>query len=359
MKKIVFIHLLNDYSGSPKVLSQIVRNEVLNNSNIYLYTSKDDGFLSNITKNHFNFFYKRSNNKFFTLCTYILSQMDLFFKILKYKKEDMIYINTLLPFGAAMAARFKGCEIIYHIHETSIKPSVLKRFLRYVVSKTASKVIFVSNDLKSKESFENIKDEVIHNALEHNFLETASHYEYKYLHHDKFIVTMICSLKDYKGIPEFISICKKLEEQKDISFRLILNADQIEIDTYFNYDLPDNIEIFSRQKDLTKFYSNSSLVLNLSRVDQWVETFGLTIVEALAYGVPIICPPVGGPIEIVESDKEGYLISSYDIGKISNKILELSRDEDTCLRLSANGKEKVKSFSEKVFLEKIEKVIYE
>ena len=80
--KIIFIHLLNDFSGSPKVLSQIVKNYKNKNHDVELFTSKDEGFLSNIVDKHHNFFYKRFENKFLTLFSYTLSQFHLFFKIL-------------------------------------------------------------------------------------------------------------------------------------------------------------------------------------------------------------------------------------------------------------------------------------
>ena len=356
--KIIFIHLLNDFSGSPKVLSQIVKSYKNKTDDVEIFTSKDEGFLSNIVEKHHNFFYKRFENKFLTLFSYVSSQIDLFFKILKYKNKDVkIYINTLLPFGAALAGYITKKEVIYHIHETSIRPNILKKFLRYIVSITASKIIFVSNDLEQKEKFENKKSFVIHNALENSFLKIASKYTYNHMHDDKFVVMMICSLKDYKGIPEFLKIAKQLESNNHISFRLILNSEQNEIDKYFQNQKFKNIEIFSKQKDLEKFYSSSSLVLNLSRVDQWVETFGLTIVEALAFGIPVIVPPVGGPIEIVEDGIEGFLISSYEIDKLAKKIEELSNDEMTCINLSKNAKEKALIFSEDLFLEKIQKVV--
>ena len=358
MSKIIFIHLLNDFSGSPKVLSQIVKSYKNKTDDVEIFTSKDEGFLSNIVKKHHNFFYKRSENKFLTLFSYVSSQVDLFFKILKYKNQDVkIYINTLLPFGAALAGYITKKEVIYHIHETSIRPNILKKFLRYIVSITALKIIFVSNDLEQKEKFENKKSFVIHNALENSFLKIASKYTYSHKHNNKFVVMMICSLKDYKGIPEFLKIAKKLELHEHISFRLILNSEQNEIDDYFKNKKFKNIEIFSKQKDLEKFYSSSSLVLNLSRIDDCIETFGLTIVEAMAYGVPVIVPPVGGPIEIVEEDKEGFLISSYDVDKVAKKIEELANDEKLCMNLSSNARKKALDFSEDIFLENISKVI--
>ncbi len=45
MKKIVFVHLLNDYSGSPKVLSQVIRVGQNSGYEVDLYTGRsEDGF---------------------------------------------------------------------------------------------------------------------------------------------------------------------------------------------------------------------------------------------------------------------------------------------------------------------------
>ena len=100
-------------------------------------------------------------------------------------------------------------------------------------------------------------------------------------------------------------------------------------------------------------YKNAGLVLNLSRVDQWVETFGLTIIEAMAYGIPVIVPPVGGPSEIVGNNVEGYLISSYNTEQIANKIEALYQDNSLCMRLSQNAKLKSKKFDEATFYKQI------
>ena len=146
VKKIVFIHLLNDYSGSPKVLSQVIKACQKNGYETELYTGQgEDGFLSNITDKHYFYFYKRFENKYFTLVTYLLSQLSLFFKLFSYRNQEaVIYINTMLPFGAALAGKLTGQPIFYHIHETSLQPLILKRFLRFIVQITAKKVIFVS-----------------------------------------------------------------------------------------------------------------------------------------------------------------------------------------------------------------------
>jgi glycosyltransferase involved in cell wall biosynthesis len=348
-KKIIFIHLLNDYSGSPKVLSQVIKSiKEERNYEITLYTGKSkDGFLSGLIDNHYHYLYKRFENRYLTLITFMVSQITLFFKLLKYRNDNVVfYVNTILPFGAGLAGRVINKPVLYHIHETSIQPLRFKKFLRNIVQSSAKKVIFVSNSVKESESFYKIPQEIIYNSLSLDFIDIATKSNYLPIRDKYFNVLMVCSLKKYKGVDEYITIATQCQKYKYINFRLILNAEQPEIDDYFNKQkLPTNLTLITRQKDLIQFYTETSLLLNLSRVDQWIETFGLTILEAMAFGIPVIVPPVGGPIEIVSEEEDGYLISSYETDKIATIIHELSINHNKCLKLSKNAREKSKEFT--------------
>ena len=360
--KIVFIHLLNDYSGSPKVLSQVIKALEKRQKDIELYTAKGDiGFLSNLVPKHHTYFYKRFENKYLTLLLFMLSQAILLCKLFKYRKEDVsFYVNTMLPYGAALAGKLMGKPVIYHVHETYIKPAGFKRFLRFVIQKSASKIIFVSASLKRLEAFKNVPQTIIYNALSSDFLMEGNRYNYGFGANDIFNVLMVCSLKKYKGLDEFSSIAKLCLKEKDIVFTLVLNVSQKEIDIYFNgVPTPSNLRVYPKQKNVGIFYQKSSLLLNLSSIDQCVETFGLTILEAMAFGVPTIVPPVGGPAEIVSDNVEGYQISSYEIKKVANKIIWLSQNPEKCMELSKAAKMRAEDFREDVFEKEIVKAIYE
>ena len=129
MKKVVAVHLLNDFSGSPKVLSQVIKILQKKGFDVECYTNNNVGFLSESNIKSNTFFYYRSNNKVITTLLLFLSQLNLAFQLIKYKnKEVIIYINTLLPFGAAIMGKLLGKQVIYHIHETSLRPNVFKQF---------------------------------------------------------------------------------------------------------------------------------------------------------------------------------------------------------------------------------------
>lgn len=360
-KKIVFVHLLNDYSGSPFVLSQVIKTLLSSKCSpeIDLYVgSGGEGFLSAFENYTNTYFYRRNRSKVLTFILLFFSQSILFFKLLKYKNTNVqFYINTLLPFGAALAGWFLRKEVIYHVHETSLTPKVFKLFLREIVNITASKVIFVSQFLHSSESFKKADQFVVYNTLDDDFWRASVEAAYPF-NSKIFNVLMACSLRSYKGVDEFIKIASMCADKSDIQFTLILNASENEINTYFaNFKVPENLRLLGRQSNLKDYYRSANLVLNLSKPDGWIETFGLTILEAMAFGIPVIVPSIGGPPELVRDGIDGYLMSSSDWDKIGDKIKYLSMNREVCKELSISARERAGEFSTLKFQEGIEEIL--
>lgn len=353
MKKIIFFHLLNDYSGSPKVLSQVIDavSKKGFDAELFLGGKGSSGFLSSVPCVQRRYFYKRFDNKFLTLISYTFSQVVLFFKLLRYRKSSAVfYVNTLLPFGAALAGKFLGIKVFYHIHETSIRPRPLKVFLRWMVEKCSSSNVFVSYFLARTEGFSNIESKVVYNAIPQEMSRIAAHHIYNPLPDGKFCVLMICSLKAYKGVNEFVHIARSLSSHPSFKFNLILGATEAEASEFFlGTAMPDNLTIIFSCADVVPYYQQASILLSLSKPDEWVETFGLTILEGLSFGIPCIVPPVGGPVELVSDDCEGYLMASDRVEDISAKLVFLEKNSDACYRLSAAAKVKSLSFSSEKF----------
>jgi glycosyltransferase involved in cell wall biosynthesis len=345
--RVIAVHLLNDYSGSPKVLMQLLKGWVKNDLETHLYTSgKREGFLSDIVgiQEHF-YWYQFAKNPFIRLFFLTFSQMALGFKLLFFlKKTDVLYVNTVLPFGAGIVGKIRGCKVVYHIHETSIKPLLLKKFLFGIVRWSASEVVYVSNFLAQQEPMKNKKN-VLYNVLENSFVKEAT--QNRTAPKTTKIVLMICSLKAYKGVHEFVALAQM---NPQFTFKLIVNANQTEIDAYFsNETIPANLFLYPVQKNTHPFYKEASVLLNLSDVNLWVETFGLTILEGMAYGLPAIVPPVGGVVELVEEGVNGYLINSKNSSAISEKINLILNNDTLYQTMRLQAIEKSKHFTEEYF----------
>ncbi len=325
MKKIVCTHLYNDFSGSPLVLSTVIKGFLEKGYEVDVLTStQQEGFLSNLNVRSFDNRYAFVEQKWIRVFLFFWTQFYCFLKMFQYRKQDVaVYVNTLLPFGVALAAKLMNKKVIYHIHETSVKPAFLKAFLKWVASKTASQIIYVSDYLQQQEPIENVPSTVVHNALSDDFIKTAQSYK-KEKNKEAFTVLMLCSLKAYKGVDEFIKIAKLLPQ---LNFDLVLNAEEMAIDSYFNnQSLPENLTIFPKQSNVHPFYQKADVVVNLSHPEQWVETFGMTLLEGMEYGIPAISPPVGGCTEFVHHAYNGFQVDQREMGTLKKYLEQLASD---------------------------------
>lgn len=346
LKKIIGVHLLNDYSGSPLVFSQTLLALQKEGHEIVLHTSNPaSGFLNTLNVEVHKTPYKFYSNNLIRLTIFLMSQFVTFFQLLRYRKEDVIiYVNTLLPFGAALAGKLIGKPVVYHLHETSIRPLLLLNFLRKIAAVTATRAIYVSAYLYNELPLKGVESIIIYNAVPEDFEKITEEFKYSSAK-ENFIVLMVCSLKRYKGIYEFIDLARR---HPALKFEMVVNVTLIELKEFFAKELlPENLHLYSIQKNLHPFYQRASIVVNLTNPGLCVETFGMTLLEAMCYGIPVIAPPVGGPAELVQNGENGYTVDVRDGANLDKVLIELSGPQSELLRLSANAKRSSERFSSK------------
>jgi len=355
LPRIFAFHLLNDRSGSPKVLGQILKKCVKDGRDVNLYTSAHaNGFLSEIKGiTYHKGWYVFQPNPWLRLIYFTLSQILLIIKMWsKIGKNDIVYINTVLPFGAGILGKIKGARIIYHIHETTVNPAVLKWFLFKMVKVTAHEIINVSKYVEQAHQIKSVPNHLVYNSLENAYLDKILPKKTSFYPKN---VLMVCSLKKYKGVYEFLQLAT---DHPQYAFRLVLNGSQSEINTFFsNHHIPLNLTLFAAQKDLHPFYQWADVILNLSRPDGWIETFGLTIIEGMAYGLPAIVPPVGGILEVIEDGVTGFAVDARDrqnLNLVLNKILSNSHDY---VQMSIAAKERVNMFKEDQMIQLLDRIL--
>jgi glycosyltransferase involved in cell wall biosynthesis len=359
---IVFVHLLNDASGSPRVLKSVISSLRNSEENLLLYIGSDgSGFLTECGIEVRKYWYKRSRLKLITLVNYLGSQIHLFLRLLKsneIERDAIIYINTVLPFGAALYGWITGRRVIFHLHETSISPRLLKRFLISIVQLTSKLNIYVSDAHRSMLPIRGVPSCRIYNCLDSFILGAAATTSYDPRRNGTFTILLIASLRDYKGIPEYLELARCMETATDTRFELLVNDEQQDVNRYFRgISVPANLTVTPRVSDPTPFYKRASLLLNLSRMDMWVETFGLTILEAMSFGVPVIAPPVGGPAEIVRNGIEGYLVDSRKNDELMQRVNALRHSPELCILMSSAALERVKNFTPDSFISAIRETI--
>jgi len=89
---------------------------------------------------------------------------------------------------------------------------------------------------------------------------------------------------------------------------------------YVNSIKSDNIEIlgFKSGKELIDLVTNSSYIIVPS---EWYENNPMSIIEAYAYGKPVIGANIGGIPEIIEHGKTGFLFESGSVESLFEQIV--------------------------------------
>lgn len=314
------------------------------------------GVLSSVDIRLEKYFYRRSRFKSLQLVIFFLSQMHLFLRLAfseQSRKSDVVYVNTVLPFGAAVFGKLFRKKVIYHIHEVSIKPASFFRFLLGIANRMADQQIYVSNMqlqlLMHGQMRPNVS--VIRNCVSPELFRRAEigHRETS----GQFRILMLSSLREYKGIWIFVELAKRFVG-KEVQWILLANEREEVVDEFRNkVQGLSNLRVFNGTKDPSDFYLYADLVLNLSIIGQFTESFGLTVAEAFVFGIPVIAPPCGGPAEIVVDGINGYLVDSRDVQALVTKVTTIVENAELHRQLSLAARTSGQLFSPVVFRRKL------
>jgi len=74
--------------------------------------------------------------------------------------------------------------------------------------------------------------------------------------------------------------------------------------------------------DLARIYASLDIFVHSG----CCETFGQTIQEAAASGLPVVAPAAGGPLDLVEDGVTGYLVTPGDRGALADAVARLVAD---------------------------------
>lgn len=168
--------------------------------------------------------------------------------------------------------------------------------------------------LKDYGSFLDSKTRVIYNGIDTSvFIKRTSRNK------NKFIVTS--HLRESKGIQDLIKAVSILENEIKNQMQIDIYGEgpyENELITMVNnYDLVDSIQFKGSSSQISELLANYSYLLQPT----YMECFSLSILESLSANVPVITTTVGGNLEIIENDKNGFVFEPKDFLALA-KILK-------------------------------------
>ena len=292
-------------------------------------------------------------------------------KVLRTFKPELVHIHS--SFGPSFyrmqpflyLAKRKKIPVIDHLHGADFKTfyeeaSDKKKKLIKKVYNDFSKIIVLSKEWE--ETMSHIvpteKLTVIENYCRPQDKSTVeSFFDDRF---DKKQILFLGELGKRKGGYDFAPIVKKtLAKVPNASFVFCGSGDEADVEeiTYDVYSVTTKEKAlfpgWVRGEEKDKFLRESSIYL----LPSYDEGLPMSILDAMAYGLPVVSTNVGGIPKIVRGGVNGFISGPGDVDSISDGIAKLLTDKDVYIRASKGSYEIAdKEYNFDTHISKLEKV---
>lgn len=255
----------------------------------------------------------------------------------------------------------KNTKTVIHIHggyfgDFYKKGNCIVKTLIKNTLKKADAIICVSNSLKNE-----IKNIVPENNIEviYNSITVTNNTVDLQLKENT--IVFMGKLAEYKGIYDLLECLASIRQTIMDSGWNIVIAGNGEIDKVRElvkqYNIDEIVEIkgWVEGKDKEDILQKGKILV----MPSYIESFGISCVEAMNYGLAIICSNVGGLPEIVTNENgllNGLLISPGDKEELKKSIIKLIEEEHTINSMAKNNIERAKQFKEENMIISIDKI---
>lgn len=275
---------------------------------------------------------------------------------IKKNNIDIVDTNTAVVFPGAVAAKRCKIKSSWHIREI-IKSNLENKVISFIMRHNADVIIANSKASGKALKVPESKIRVVYNAVEDR--ETVS------VPHKNITVGMAGRINRWKGQKLLVDAAEIVNQKyPDTIYKIA--GDVYTGEEFIKEDLVEYIE----QKGLTKSVELLGQVNNMAEfyggLDIFVlpstqpEPFGLVVIEAMDFGLPVIATKHGGPVEIIDEGMDGFLVDWENATEMADRIIELIESPDKREQMGINGQKKKKEhFSVPAMVSNIERVFEE
>lgn len=288
---------------------------------------------------------------------YVISLTNQIYYVAREESLDILHMHYAVPhalcaylarkmlIGESREGITKGPAIITTTHGTDVTLVGSERSY-FPITKFALEesdtVTAVSHYLKdrTREIFELQKEiEVIYNFVDTSRFNRAADNE---LHREEFaqkgerLLVHTSNFRPIKRAEDVVRLFHMI--QKEVPARLIMIGEGVDKPKAHNLaeelKIIDKVRFLGVQEVLEPYLALCDLFILTSEE----ESFGLSTLEAMSSGVPVIGTDTGGTPEVVEDGKSGFLSSPGDLNKMAGDAIRLLEDDDLLKRFRDNAR---------------------
>lgn len=286
-------------------------------------------------------------------------------KIIKENGISLLHAHVWNPAScryAYLAAKSEKIPLVITEHDPG-EISKLKTLIKKYLIKNVSAVIAISEENKKflSEAYPRLKDKitVVHNGIDidefeqklSNFTEREKYRKEIFLTkpRDK-IILCVAELHPRKGIKYLIEALAKIEDE---NLRLIVVGDgqqKRELEKLAkNLGVAEYVKFLGQRNDVPQLMASADIFI----LPSLREAFGLVLLEAMIAKLPIISTNSGGVPEIIEHNKNGFLVPPENSNALAEAIKILLANEELNKKIIQAGYEKVyEKFNAKTMVER-------
>lgn len=273
---------------------------------------------------------------------YSLKSIAYVYKYVKKNKVNVIHAHLLKSAIVGTYIKLKRPEIklFYHEHGQIFQTGLWYSLTLKVVSLFTTRIIAVSNETKKKLIKKGISPKKI--IVIPNFI-AIPHKTTKICTDKKSLnIGFVGRLNNTKGFDLFASLAKKFPHHKYIAIGSSQNLKELE-KKYPHITFTGYIE------QVDKFLEKLDIFVNTSRY----ESFGLSILEAMAHQTPIIASDLPAIKELIKNNENGLLFVAGDSKDLYKQMNRLLNQKELREKIAKNAAKTAKEYTQQQFNSKL------
>lgn len=342
-----FLNKISNIGGIEKITS-ILSNEFVNHGNVFIFTYESDSHMSYSLDEKVRIVYlKKNKNKIRNLLSLNKTLKRNKIKFLIIQDKNYGYF-TYLKINKLSKYKIIFCDhsSFNYYYQNNIFNEVERRE-KY--TKHADAVVVLTSDnhdlYKNKFGYKENKVYQIPNFLDFD----VKNYDYNVLSKT---ITAVGRLHKQKRFDLLIDAFEKVNE-KHPDWSLEIYGDGEEYSKLNNQiiskKLQDCVFLKGNYKNIDEAYLNKSFLCASSEF----EGFGIMILEAISYKLPVIsfnC--LSGPSDMIKDGYNGFLVLPLDVTDMACKINKLIENKEARVEFSKNSVCTAKEFNKEVIVNK-------
>ena len=296
----------------------------------------------------------------------LIKDLNNYVKLLKNAKISLIHVNTSLSMASMfrdglyllLAKCFHKKRIVFFRGWSEDTVQLLdKKFLflfKFLFFHTNAIVTLTDKSKKTLERW-GYKNKIFLETtlVDENLLNDFDYKKKMIRKRDDFVVLFLARLQKEKGIYELIDAHNILCE-KYSNIKLVIAGSGTDEMNLKKADLNKKVKLTGHIEGEKK--SNEYANADVYVLPSYTEGMPNSVLEAMAFGLPIICTSVGALSEIIGNEKNGYVVSSANSQEIADYIEKLYLDPNLLNSISQNNYIEAKRFYSSCVVKRLEQI---